>query len=69
LGIKIAIAVGLLGVMGGALVWKTGKSTYRNHQIASGAVDRFPHQMNLGDYDRIYDEATDEFGARGRGQI
>jgi hypothetical protein len=58
---KIAIVLGLCALIGGALVWRTGRSGYRNYQIASGAVDRFHHEMNLGDYDQIYDESTEEF--------
>jgi hypothetical protein len=67
-GIRIAIAVGLFGVVAGALAWKTGTGAYHNYQIAFGAVDRFHHQMNLGDYDQIYDEATDEFRRSGTRQ-
>ena len=65
LGIKIAIVVVLCGLIGGALVWRAGKSTYRNYQIASDAVERFHHEMNLGDYDQIYDESTEEFRRSG----
>lgn len=49
------------GLIGGAIVWKIGKRTYHYYDIASGAVEQFHHQMNLGDYDQIYDEATEEF--------
>jgi len=65
LGIKVAISVGLCGVLAGVLAWKTGKLVYRNYQIASGGVGRFHHQMNVGDYDQIYDEATEEFRRSG----
>lgn len=61
LATRIVVLFALCGVIGGALVWKAGKSTYSNYRIASGAVERFHHQLNLGDYDQIYDEATDEF--------
>jgi len=61
LGLKIALGVALLSVIGGALVWRAGKSTYRNYQIASAAVDHFHQQLNAGDYDQIYENATEEF--------
>jgi hypothetical protein len=61
LGIKIAIFVALLAVISGGLIWKAGKSTYRNYQIASGAVDHFHEQLNAGDYSQIYQNAADEF--------
>jgi len=66
LGIKIAVGIALLATVGGVLVWKAGKSSYRDYQIASGAVERFHQQLNAGDYDRIYQGATDEFRGWGK---
>ena len=66
LGSKIAIVVVLCGLIGGALVWKAGKSTYRNYQIASEAVDHFHQQLNAGDYGPIYEGATEEFRRWGK---
>jgi len=65
LAIKIAVGVALLATVGGGLVWRAGRSTYRNLEIASDAVDHFHHQLNLGDFDEIYDQATDEFRRSG----
>lgn len=66
LGIKIAIVVVFGALIGGALVWRVGKTTYRNYQIASEAVDHFHEQLNLGDYDQIYEGATEEFRRWGK---
>lgn len=60
-GTKVILAVVLVALIGGAVVWKAGKSTYHYYDVAFGAVEQFHHQMNLGDYDQIYDGATDEF--------
>ena len=65
LGMKIAIGVALLAVVGGVVVWKIGRSTYHDYQIASSAVDRFHKQLNAGDYQQIYDEATVDFQRSG----
>lgn len=61
LAAKVIAFVVLSGLIGAALIWKAGKSSFHNYQIASGAVEHFHHQMNLGDYDQIYDEASEEF--------
>ena len=55
----------LMGFIGATLLWKAGRSTYHNYQIASDAVDRFHQQLNAGDYDQIFEEATDEFRRAG----
>lgn len=65
LGIKISIGVALCALIGGSLVWRALRSTYHNYEVASGGVERFHHQMNVGDYDQIYDEATDDFRRSG----
>ena len=44
---------------------ETGRSTYHNYQLASSAVDQFHMQLNAGDYNTIYDEATDDFRRSG----
>jgi len=64
-GIKTIIVVALLGLVGIALVWRAGRSTYHNYQLASSAVDQFHMQLNAGDYNTIYDEATDDFRRSG----
>jgi hypothetical protein len=56
----------LVLVIGGVLAWKVGKSTYRDYQIASAAADRFHQQLNAGDYDQIYENATEEFRRSGK---
>ena len=61
LGLKIAIGIALLAIVGGTLVWKAGKGSYRNYQMASAAAERFHQQLNAGDYDQIYENSTDEF--------
>jgi len=61
LGLKIAIGVALLAIVGGVLVWRVGNSTYRNYQLASAATDHFHQQLNAGAYDEIYENATEEF--------
>jgi len=60
-GAKILVVIVLGGLIAAAVIWKAGKSTYHYYEIASGAVDHFHHQMNLGDYDQIYAEAAEEF--------
>jgi len=62
----IAIVALFLGPVGGVLVWKVGKSTYQDYQIASAAADHFHQQLNTGDYDHIYESATDEFRRWGK---
>ena len=66
LGLKIAIGIAFLAVIGAALIWKVGKSTYRDYRIVSAAADLFHQQLNAGDYDEIYENATEEFRHSGK---
>ena len=61
LGIKIAIVVTLVAFIAGVFIWKAGKATYHNYQIASEAADHFHQQLNAGNYSQIYGDATEEF--------
>ncbi len=61
LGLKIAIGIALLAIVGGALLWRAGKGSYRNYQMASAGAERFHQQLNAGEYDQIYENSTDEF--------
>ena len=54
-----------LVVLGVILLWTCGKGAYHNYRIASAAVDRFHQQLNQGDFETIYGEATDGFRGAG----
>jgi len=47
------------------LSWSCGKAVYHNYRLATAAVDHFHRQLDRGDYDAIYGEATDEFRRAG----
>jgi hypothetical protein len=43
------------------LLWTCGRGAYHNYKITSAAVSRFHQQLDAGDVESIYGEATDEF--------
>jgi hypothetical protein len=55
----------LIAVLLALVLWNCGQSAYHNYRLASEAVDRFHGQLNQGDYETIYGEATDEFRRAG----
>ena len=46
-------------------LWSCGKGAYHNYRLASAAVDRFHGQLNDGDFETIFANATDEFRRTG----
>lgn len=48
-----------------AVVWMLGKSAYHNYRLSSAAVDRFHQQLDQGDFENIYGDATDNFRRAG----
>ncbi len=55
----LAVTVGAL------IVWIAGRGMYRNYGISSAAVEQFHQELDRGDYDAIWENATDGFRASG----
>jgi hypothetical protein len=45
--------------------WGCGKGVYRNYRLASAAVDHFHQELDRGDFEASYSEATDDFRSGG----
>ena len=61
-----AIVVGsVLMVIGVLVLWSCGKGAYHNYFLARSAVEQFHRELDQGDYDSIYENATDAFRAAG----
>ena len=58
---KLLLWLSLLGLGILLLVALLGRGAFRNYKLASAAVDHFHQQLDQGDYDAIYDGASDEF--------
>jgi hypothetical protein len=43
------------------VLWSCGKGFYHNYRLSAAAVDHFHRQLNQGDFETIYGDATDEF--------
>jgi hypothetical protein len=46
-------------------LWTCGKDAYKDYRLASAAVDQFHQQLDRGDFETIYSEATDDFRRAG----
>lgn len=55
------VALGGLVLIG--LVWSCGTHFYRDYGICRSAVDRFHQHLNRGEYESIYNEASEDFRA------
>ena len=47
------------------VLWNCGKGAYRDYRLASAAVDQFHQELDRGDFEAIYSEATDDFRSGG----
>ena len=61
---RIVVAA-LVVAVGAILLWACGKGAYHDYRLSSAAVDRFHQQLDQGDFETIYGEATDEFRRAG----
>ena len=59
--IKWAVAVGGLVLI--ALAWSCGTHFYRDYGICRSSVDRFHQHVNRGEYESIYNEASEDLRA------
>src|SRR2546430_6695101 len=47
------------------VLWSCGKGIYHNYRLSAAAVEHFHQQLDQGDFETIYGEATDEFRRAG----
>lgn len=60
------IVVGsVLTVIGILVLWSCGRGAYHNYFLARSAVEQFHRELDQGEYDSIYENATDGFRAAG----
>ena len=63
---KRVIVIGaLIAVVGAIVLWSAGKGMYHNYRLSSAAVEKFHHELDLGDYDAIWEDSTDAFRGSG----
>jgi hypothetical protein len=59
------VLAGIVVAVAAILLWSCGKGAYHNYRLSAAAVERFHQQLDQGDFETIYGEATDEFRRAG----
>jgi hypothetical protein len=47
------------------VLWSLGKGAYHDYRLASAAVDHFHEELDRGNFESIYSEATEDFRSGG----
>jgi hypothetical protein len=47
------------------VLWSCGKGAYHDYRLASAAVDHFHEELDRGNFEAIYSEATEDFRSGG----
>lgn len=59
------LSAALLSVVVLIILWSCGKGVYHNYRLSAAAIEQFHDRLNQGDFEAIYDEATDDFRRAG----